>query len=52
MTPGKGVNEAAPIALPQDMECGGLVEVNQVNQVLHLVQGGGVSLETREGYYY
>ncbi len=49
MTPGKCVNETAPVALPQDMEGGGLVEVDQVNQVFHLVQRGGVRLETREG---
>ena len=45
---GEGVDEAAGIALTQDVEDTGLVEVSELNDVLHLVLGRRVGLQREE----
>ncbi len=49
MTPSKCVDETTPITLPQDMKHTGLIEMYQINQVLHLVQGRGIGLSNKIG---
>ena len=44
MAAGEGVDEAGTVALPQDVEDTGLVEVSEVNNVLHCVLVGGACL--------
>ena len=44
MSASKGMDETAPIPLPQDMQNAGLVEVHKIHQVLHFVIGHGVGL--------
>ena len=45
---GKGVDEATAVALSEDVQHAGLVEVSEVDQVLHCVLVGRVGLG-REG---
>ena len=44
MASSKGVYEARTVSLSEHMEHAGLIEVNQFNQVLHMIQRGWVSL--------
>lgn len=49
MFAGKGVDEGAAIPLSQDMQYTGLVQVYQVDNVLHFIQTLGVCLGGRRG---
>ena len=49
MASGKSVDETGAVALPQDMENAGFVEVSQVYQVFHCVLVGWVGLRGERG---
>ena len=49
MAAGKGVDEGGAVALSQHVQHAGLVEVDQIHHVLHLVQVGGVRLPGEDG---
>ena len=44
MSPSEGVDETAPIALPQGVKGTGLIQVHEIHQVFHFIQGARVGL--------